>query len=354
MRKIDSYIRTSVLNAILMVLLVLAMLDMIFALIDQLDDMKQDYGVLQVMYYVVMSTPTRLYEYIPMATLIGCLAGLGSLANNSELTAIRAAGVSTQRITISTMKPAAIMMIFGLVMGEYIVPNLESLSTSYRAISQGKNTTSSNRGKGYWHREGDTYMRFKAIEPNGVLHGVNLYEFNNQNELISVTFAKRALYQRQQWVLEQVTTNKIDGFNNQVINRPSLNWQTSLTPNKLKFVAQSPAFMAISTVYNYSEYLEEQGLDSGEYKLAFWKKLLQPLSTTALVLMGISFIFGPLRSVTMGQRLVSGIIAGLIYKFAVDLLGPAGLVWGFGAFWASILPVLICSGWGLWMLRRAG
>ncbi len=354
MRKIDSYVRTSVLNAILMVLLVLAMLDMVFALLDQLDDMKRDYGMLQVMYYVVMSTPTRIYEYIPMATLIGCLAGLGSLANNSELTAIRAAGVSTNRIVVSTMKPAAIMMVFGLIMGEYIVPNLESLSTSYRAVSQGKDTTANNRGKGFWHREGDTYMRFRAIEPNGVLHGVNLYEFSEDSQLKRMTYSPRALYQREQWIMENVTITEIDTFNSQVTKLPTLEWDTSLTPDKLKFVAQSPAFMAISTVRNYADYLNEQGLDGGEYELAFWKKLLQPLSTAALVLVGISFIFGPLRSVTMGQRLFSGILVGLIYKFAVDLLGPAGLVLGFGAFWANIIPVVICAGWGLLMLRRAG
>lgn len=354
MRKIDSYVRTSVLNAILMVLLVLAMLDMVFALLDQLDDMKRDYGMLQVMYYVVMSTPTRLYEYIPMATLIGCLAGLGGLANNSELTAIRAAGVSTQRIVISTMKPAAIMMVFSLIMGEYIVPNLESISTSYRAVAQGKDTTSNNRGKGFWHREGETYMRFRAIEPNGVLHGVNLYEFDENDRLSKMTYAPRALYQREQWIMEKVTVTEINSFDTQVKTIPSQEWDTNLTPEKLKFVAQSPAFMAISTVYNYSQYMAEQGLDGGEFELAFWKKLLMPLSTAALVLIGISFIFGPLRSVTMGQRLFSGILVGLIYKFAVDLLGPAGLVLGFGAFWANIIPVIICGGWGLVMLRRAG
>ncbi len=354
MRKIDSYVRTSVLNAILMVLLVLAMLDMVFALLDQLDDMRKGYGIWQVMYYVVLSTPTRLYEYVPMATLIGCLAGLGGLANNSELTAIRAAGVSTNRILISTMKPAAIMMALGLILGEFVVPNLESMSSSFRTIAQGKSEVENNRGKGYWHREGNAFMRFKAIEPNGVLHGVTHFQFNDEQQLVKMTHARRALYQRNSWQMENVRETRIGAFKSEVQQFPTLEWKSDLTPDQLKFVAQAPAFMAISTLYDYSNYLDSQGLNGGEFKLAFWKKILQPLSTAALVLIGISFIFGPLRSVTMGQRLFSGILVGLIYKFSVDLLGPAGLVLGFGPFWANILPVVVCVGWGSWMLRKAG
>src|SRR5699024_12729795 len=48
------------------------------------------------------------------------------------------------------------------------------------------------------------------------------------------------------------------------------------------------------------------GLSAGRYWLAFWEKLLQPVVTGVLVLMAISFIFGPLRSVTLGQRLFTG------------------------------------------------
>lgn len=354
MRKIDAYVRSSVLNAILMVLLVLAMLDMVFALLDQLDDMKNEYGITQVLYYVVLSTPTRLYEYFPMATLIGVLAGLGSLASNSELTAIRAAGVSTHRILMSAMKPAAIMMVAGLILGEYVVPNLESISTSYRTIAQGKSEVENNRGKGYWHREGNSFMRFKAIEPNGVLHGINRYDFDAENNLQTIVYATRATYQRKQWLLENVTETHIEPYQTHIEKYASKDWQTKLTPENLQFVAQSASFMAISTLYHYSQYLEQQGLNGGEYLLAFWKKVLQPLSTFALVLVGISFIFGPMRSVGMGQRLFSGILVGLIYKFSVDLLGPAGLVFGFGAFWANIIPVIVCIGIGVLLLRRAG
>lgn len=353
MRKIDAHIRSSVLNAILAVLLVLAMLDFVIALLNQLDNLRSTYTFTDALYYVTASAPTRLYEMIPMITLIGCLAGLGGLATHSELTAIRAAGVSTHRIMFSTLKAASLMMALSLIMGEYIVPDLERMATNFRTISLGREVAVSNEGKGHWHREGNNYMRFSAIEPNGVLHGLTVYEFDEENNLKNLTHAKRALYQREQWSMEQVINTKVEPFNTTVTKSATGIFETELTPERLKFVAQEPKDMAISTLYSYGEYLDEQGLGGGEFKLAFWKKILQPVSTIALVLVGISFIFGPLRSVTMGQRLFSGILVGLIYKIAVDLLGPIGLLIGIGPLFANLIPIILCFIWGGWMLRKS-
>ena len=82
--------------------------------------------------------------------------------------------------------------------------------------------------------------------------------------------------------------------------------------------------------------------------------MLQPLVTAALVLMAISFIFGPLRSVTLGQRVFTGVLVGFTFKIAQDLLGPSSLVFGFSPLFAVILPALICALAGVWLLRRAG
>ncbi|MEY8205292.1 MAG: LPS export ABC transporter permease LptG, partial [Bermanella sp.] len=354
MRKIDAHIRSSVINAILGVMVVLVMLDMVIALLNQLDNLRGTYDFWDALYYVVASSPARMYEMIPMITLIGCLAGLGGLATHSELTAIRAAGVSTQRIMFSTMKAASIMMVLGLAMGEYIVPDLERMTTSFRTIALGREVASSNEGRGHWHKEGNNYMRFSAIEPNGVLHGLSVYQFDDDKNLQSMTHARRALYQREQWTMEEVTITRVGEFQTSVEKKPNGVFHSQLTPERLKFVAQEPSDMAISTLYRYGQYLDEQGLGGGEFKLAFWKKILQPVSTMALVLLGISFIFGPLRSVTMGQRLFSGILVGLVYKIVVDLLGPLGLLIGIGPLLANLIPIFVCLAWGTWTLRKAG
>ena len=371
MRQLDSYIARTVLMATMVVMIVIVGLDAIFTLVDELDNLKGNYQHVDALFFSGLRLPRRIYEYMPMACLIGCLAGLGSMAANSELTVMRAAGISINRIVFAVLKPMAVLMFISLLLGEYVVPSLERIAQAHKAVAQGANEALSNKGKGYWHREGDTFMRFNAVEPGGVLHGITRYEFtksaskqseldvtdtaNEQraDELKQVVYAQRAIYQRSYWQMENIV---ITHFENDKVWREKHEtgrWNTELTPEKLSVVIVSPRDMSISGLYRYASYLDDQGLNSDAYMLSFWRKITQPLSTFALVILGISFIFGPLRSVTPGYRIFSGIIVGMIYKYAEELLSPASIVLGFEPILASIIPIGCSFALGLLLMRKA-
>ncbi len=358
MHQLDSYVARNVLTATLVVMIVIVGLDAIFTLVDELDNLKGDYKLVDALFFSGLRLPRRIYEYMPMACLIGCLAGLGSMAANSELTVMRAAGISINRIVFAVLKPMAVLMFVSLLLGEYVVPSLERIAQAHKAVAQGASEALSNKGKGYWHREGNTFMRFNAVEPGGVLHGITRYEFSENNELEQVVYAQRALYQRSYWQMENIVISHLDlgeELNSRVWQekQASGRWDTELTPEKLSVVIVSPRDMSISGLYQYATYLDEQGLNSDRYMLSFWRKVTQPLSTFALVILGISFIFGPLRSVTPGYRIFSGIIVGMIYKYAEELLSPASIVLGFEPALASIIPIAGSFVLGMLLMRKA-
>jgi lipopolysaccharide export system permease protein len=87
--------------------------------------------------------------------------------------------------------------------------------------------------------------------------------------------------------------------------------------------------------------------------LAFWQKILQPAATASLVLIAISFVFGPLRSVTMGQRIFTGVVFGIGFVLLQRLLGPSSLVFGFPPLIAVMIPILLCVVLGMYLLSRA-
>lgn len=352
MRRLDRYIVSSVAGATLMVLLVVLSLDVVFGFIAELDELKLNYQIPQALLYVVTTLPRRIYDYLPVAAFIGSLIGLGALANSSELVIIRAAGVSTLRIVWSAMKPAVAVVVIGLILGEYIAPYTEEIAQSNRAIAQGaEHDISSHRG--VWHREGDVFMHFNAVQPNGVLHGITLMFYNKNQWLEKTWFAKRAIYQREEWQLEDVSETKIFMDSTQTANYRAVAWETELTPGVLSTLIIKPDNLSISGLFTYAMYLLDQGLNANNYLMAFWKKVLQPLATAVLVLVAISFVFGPLRSVTMGFRVFSGIVVGLLFKYMQDLLGPMSQVFGFNPVVATLAPILICMVAGFYLLRRA-
>ena len=351
---IDRYIARSVLMATGIVVGVIVGLDAIFAVVDQLDKIRNNYGIWEILQFTLARIPRRAYEYMPLACLVGCLAGLGGLAASSELSVIRAAGISVWRICIAVIKPMIVIMLLSMMVAEYVVPPLERYAQSFRAVALGKGETFSNRGKGYWHREGNQFMRFSAIEPNGVLHGITFYRFDGEANLIQTTYVKRALYQRGYWQMEDIRELNIDDTATSETLYSSKRWDTELTPSALNVVMVEPRDMSISTLHNYTEYLDKQGLDSGIYALSFWRKMLQPLNTFALVLLGISFIFGPMRAVTPGSRIFGGIMVGLIYKYVEEMCGPLMLIAGLSPVFASLIPIVGCSAAAIYLLRRAG
>ncbi|WP_296249901.1 LPS export ABC transporter permease LptG [Pseudomonas sp. UBA4194] len=353
MVKLDRYIGKSVAVAILAVLGIILGLASLFAFIDEMGDISDSYTLLDASKYVALTAPRRVYDMLPMAALIGCLIGLGSLASSSELTIMRAAGVSVGRIVWAVMKPMLVLMIVGVLVGEYVAPAAENKAQADRSLAQGSGDAQSSK-HGMWHRQGDEYIHINTVQPNGLLYGVTRYRFDDQRHMLSASFARKAQYEVDHWQLSDITTTKFHGDRTEVVKAADELWEVSLTPQLLSTVIVAPEALSISGLWGYIHYLKDQGLNNGQYWLAFWVKVLQPLVTAALVLMAISFIFGPLRSVTLGQRVFTGVLVGFVFRIAQDLLGPSSLVFGFPPLLAVVIPAAICAVAGVWLLRRAG
>lgn len=353
MRKIDRYVMTTVGGAMFLVMVVVLSLDLIFAFIAELDDTENDYQTLEALLYVMLTLPRRIYDYLPLGAFMGCLVGLGTMASSSELTVIRAAGVSLKRIVWAAMKPALVIVMIGVLIGEYVAPPAERMAQSQKAVAQGAGENIAS-ASGIWHREGDIFMHLNAVQPNGVLHGVSLFEFDSERWLVSASFAERGIYLGDHWLLENVTTTKLSETQTSQEKYRSLRWDTGLSPDVLSVLIVKPEDLSITGLYTYASYLMDQGLNAANYWLAFWKKVLMPLGTAVMVLVAISFIFGPLRSVTMGFRVFTGLIVGLLFKYMQDLLGPMSVVFGFNPVIAILVPIAINALVGAVLMKRAG
>lgn len=352
MRKLSGYISRTVFSAIALTLLVFMSLDLVFSYIDQLGDIKGTYTAKEALIYIGLTVPRRLYEIMPFACLIGALVGLGILANSSELTVMRAAGVSVKRIAYMALRPTIIFIVIALMLGEYVAPYTEQLADSRRTM-QRDNWVRATRNM--WNREGNEYMHMRAVMPGGVVYGLTRYQFNDQRQLVAASFTKQAMYQEAggYWQEEDVSISHISdaGISNETL--PSRRWETPLKPELLNLLILAPEDMSISSLKHYSGYLREQNLDAGNYALAFWQKALQPAATISLVLIAISFVFGPLRSVTMGQRIFTGIVFGVAFQLLQKLMGPASLVFGFAPVLAVLAPIALCVLVGVYLLSRA-
>lgn len=352
MRKLDRYVGWTVFAAIGLVLVVIVGLDAIAAFIDEADDISETYTFFQVSLYILLTLPGRFYEYIPFAGLIGCMLGLGQLASSSELVVMRAAGVSIGRLVWMAMKPALLIALLGFLLGEFVAPKTDQWAETQRALAQNPGESFGGR-HGLWNREGDTFLHFNALESGGVVHGITLLQFDDKLRMRSSLRARRATFQGDYWIMEEVVQTRFSSWQTTRETYQTMRWDTGITPELLTLEVMEPDQLRLADLYRYSRYLQLQGLDSEDYQLALWRKVLQPAAIGGLVLVAISFIFGPLREGTMGFRIFSGVIVGIVFRTSQDLLGPASLVFGFPPIYAALAPILLCLLFGMLLLARA-
>ena len=352
MKQLDRYIAAQVLSSIFLVLLVVLGLDFVFAFMDEMKAATDSYNTPVILYYLLLKIPGNIYEFLPLSCLVGCLIGLGMLASYSELTVMRAAGISTLHIIMSVIKPALLLAFLSMAAGEFAIPVCEQLAQSIKASAKGGGKALQSR-HGVWHREADTFIHINAVIPGGKIQGVTRFEFSEDGQLISSSFAKRGVYLQDQWQLFDIDRTVIEEQSTNVSHRDKEEWGMGLSPDLLAALVVQPEDLSMTKLWSFSHYLSAQQLEADVYFFAFWSKLFQPLTVIALVLIGILFIFGPLRSVTVGQRIITGVITGLLFKFVQDILGHMSSVAGLSPLIAVLVPILFCILLGVVLLKRA-
>lgn len=346
------YLFRSILIPILVSSFILVGLDGLIRFVGELQALGGNYQAFQALQYVLTEVPQRFSLFLPVAILLGTLFGLGMLANSSELTVIRSSGPSLRKLCVLILWPVLVMLVVGGVVGEFVAPQAKQLAESRKDVQQGDSLVMRSGG-GYWVRQGNEFVHFNAVQPNGVLFGITRLIFDGNHHLLESQFAKRGIYQGDGlWVLQDVTGTRLGGEEISTYQRSSLDWYNDITPDRLSVIIVDPKDLSLRRQWEYANYLNSQGLTADQYLLSFWQKVFMPLATIGMVLIAISFIFGPLREVSMGARLTAGIIAGLLFHYGQQFFGNLSLVFHASPFIAGAAPPAICIAVGIWMLRR--
>lgn len=350
---LDRLIARQILYSTLLVLNVLVALAAFFILISALKDYGQaNFGLFEMVKYVVLKQPQQVYELAPIGALIGTIMGLSTLALNSELTAMRAAGVSVTRIVLATLKVGLLFALVILLLGEYVVPVSENMAQTGRASAL--ETPLQKKSSGIWLRSGTTFVNIGEVLPDFSLLQMNLYDFDHRSRLRIQTSAQRAHYEGGVWRLQNVSESLIVG-NEAVQTRrvPEEDWHSAITPDVVSVFAIRPGSLSIQQLHYYIGHLQQNNQDTRSFQLAFWQKCFMPLAILIMVLLATPFVFRQIRSGGLSQRVFIGIMLGLMFMIIHKSLGYFGALYAVPPVAASLLPIVAFFALALFLLRRA-
>lgn len=355
----DLYVGRVVLGTVILTWAVLAGLDVMLGLVSEFGDIgKGKYGLSEAFAYIGLSIPRRAYYLFPYAAVIGSLMALGQLAATSELTALRALGLSRRRLGLAVAGALALLTALMVFNGESIAPWAQQRADSLKSGAKSGNTMVTQYS-GLWAREGETILNAaggQERERDGErwleLQDVTMFEFTPEGRLRSLAVANVAEHRAGGWVLRDVTRTYFDERSVRQEKVPQERWQSRLDAAALSAGTERPRYLSAADLRAAIEYRERNRLDASEFEEHYWGRWFYPLNVLALCLAAVPFAFGTLRSGGMGKRLFIGIVFALGFWLLQTQFVKLATVYRFDYRLAYLLPTVIMLGVSTYLFKK--
>lgn len=294
--------------------------------------------------YVSYRLPMLASRFLPFSVLLGALIAFVGLNQNSEVVAMKAAGLSAHQILapliVASIGLSAILFVFN----EQVVVNSTRVVTAWTDNDYKPVPRASSVLSNVWIMSGDDLVRARVAGGTPfTAEGVTIYDRGGGN-LQRVIEAARASPQGdgRDWRLENVRV--YDAGMNLVRHLPTMTAMPGVTPDQLKLAKVEPTELNYWTLKRRIAELEIAGRPTDEARAGLAHKIAQPLSILLMPLLAAISAFGLARSGQVLVRAVIGMALGFAY-FVVDnfslAMGNAGTYPPLVAAWAPFFLFLL-------------
>ena len=296
-------------------------------------------------HYVALRIPLLVSRFLPFSVLLGTLIAFVSLNQNSEVVAMKAAGLSAHQIlaplVVASIGIAALLFGFN----EVVVVNSARVVDAWSGNDYKPIPPVSGVVSNVWLLQGDDLIRVGIVSGRGAgmtLHDLSVYD-RAGGVLQRVVNAKTATPDAAgTWLLHQVQV--YDANQNVVRNAADIKGLAGVTPGQLTLAKVDPTELDYWTLKQRIAELEAAGRPTDEARAGLAHKLSQPLSILLMPLLAAVAAFGLARSGQVLIRAVTGMALGFAYFVADNFslaMGNAGAYSPVIAAWAPFLLFLL-------------
>lgn len=337
------YLTREIFLATLMLLFALVALFGLFDLIRELGDLgKGNYQLAAVLTYVALLQPARVVVIFPVAALLGTMFAIARMSSQSELTVMRASGLSLSRLTAFAAVIGVIFSLLTFLFGEFITPISEELAKRVK-LSATSTVVAQEFRSGFWVKDDRSFVNIQMVTAETRLLKLRIYEFDRAYRLTSLSLAGSADYDFAggRWRLSDVEKTTFDEGKARIARVPTAYWNSAMTPDLLAVLRVTPDEMSLLNLYAYIDHLRENKQNSTRYELAFWGKVLQPIAVIIMMMLGIPFAIQSQRAIGVGSKLLIGIMIGLGFYFLNQLAGHLTVINNWPPLLSACVPLVV-------------
>jgi lipopolysaccharide export system permease protein len=292
--------------------------------------------------YVSMRVPQLIARFLPYSVLLATLFTFWPLNQNSEVIAMRAAGLSAHQILAPMLVTALAVSLLSFAFNERVVTRATGTLKAWEAAKYGPIPRDSGTRNNVYLPDGPHILAARAVSGSGAttrMEDVTWYRRDARGMVVEQLRSPAASYANPGWKLEAPR-----GFDvASTTQRPlaPLVVAAGVTPAQVAISKTDPDGQNVFQLYRSIEALKASGRRVSELEGKWWHKFSGPLSALLMPLLGSVAAFGLARS---GQLLVRAVI-GMALGFAYFVVDNAALAMGnFGGY-----PPLIAA-WAPFML----
>ena len=340
----DRYINKTLRNYTLVVLLIWLSIYSFFNFLGELNSIGQfDYTVLEAFKYIILQMPEVAYKQASPIILLGCVLGMGYLSTTNQLVVLQVSGNSVLKLTALTVRTALIFVFMIIAFGEYIAPIASEEAAKGRTKALGQSFASQNQ-EGFWIREGGNYLNVeKNIDGNHFV-GVTIIEVKS-NKITSVVKSEDATFDGKSLKMDNTDIFSINDSTDideiSLKEHNSYNKIVSFDQDLINSLKKEPDELTTRNIYKQIQFLSDNKLNSGIYKVELYKRAIKPITLVAMILLAMLFVFGSTRDVSLGRKIFFGVSLGLSFEMLSRIGGAMALSLDFNPMISAVLPTTV-------------
>ena len=376
MKVLQRYFTAEIVRSVLFALAAFLALFAFFDLMGELQSVgRGGYKLQHAFGFVLLGLPSYAYELMPIAVLIGTIYTLAQFAAHSEFTIMRVSSMSTRMAAVMLIKIGLLFVVATVLIGELVAPKSAEFAEKLKLQAKGASLSQEFRS-GLWSKDiikkdgltgeviGSRFINIREIRPDGELKGLKVYEFDHNFHLTSIILADHSIYAGAHvWRLSDVVqTDFVNGTSVDDITsaiatkkKPEMDMVSEITPEILSVLFADPDRMSAFDLRAYTKHLAENNQHTERYEIAFWKKVVYPLSIFVMMALALPFAYLHFRAGGVSLKIFTGIMIGLSFQLVNSLFSHLGLLNTWPPFITAVVPsglFLVAAIGVLWRVER--
>lgn len=301
-------------------------------------------GQAQVWHYVALRAPQIMSTFLPFSVLLGTILTLAQMNQNSEIVAMKAAGLSAHQVLAPLVSAALAVALIAFAFNDRVVSRGTAELTQWQDVDYGPLPLDRGDRRNVWVRADDDLLEAAQVSGRGEavrLGRVTYYE-RDRGAITAIVSAATGARAGGGWRLDNA--RRFDVASGRSVAVGGIVVARGVKPDQLTLADVDPDALSFGGLYAAIEDLKASGRPTKALEGSLWHKLAGPLSSILMPILGAVAGFGLARSGQLFVRAVIGMALGFAYFVADNFalaMGNLGAYPPFLAAWAPFLLFLL-------------